>query len=222
MLVLNQNPSQKGDEKLRGNFIALATGLAKMLNNVGLKTQAGLEGFPHFNELTTQEKTTAVERLQFYYDLCLDQITEGQSLRDSKKFTWRALVKLGLSPQSDLLDRIGDGDVVEIYNEEQVQLFRNLEFFDICSYTIEELFCIQWWRLFQREESVSSEILKLVNDLYAKKYPNGVASPLPQHTVLECLSRDRFKIDFFMKYIGPLYKNKQVAALICLEQAALI
>lgn len=221
MLVLNQNLSTN-DETLRSNFIALSMSLAKMLQNVGLKTQAGLEGFPHFNQLTNLEKTTAIERLQFYYDLCMEQLIEGQSLRDSKKFTWRALVKLGLSPQSDLLDRIGEGDIVEIYNEEQVQLFRNLEFFDICSYTLEELFCIQWWRLFQRDEAVSSEILKLVNDLYSKKYPNGVAGPLPQHTVLECLSRDKFKIDFFMKYIGPLYKNKQVGALICLEQAALI
>ncbi|MBS1969024.1 MAG: hypothetical protein JSU04_01885 [Bdellovibrionales bacterium] len=221
MLVLNENTS-KQEQRLRTEFIALAIGLAKMLNEAGTKTQAGLEGFPHFDNLELHDKKVAIESLRFYHDLCRDQVDEGQPLRDSKKFTWRALVKLGLSPQSDFLDRIESGDIVELYNEEQVQLFRNLEFFDICSYTIEELFCIQWWRLFRRDEAVSKSIVQLVSDLFQRKYPNGVSGPLPQHLVVESISRDKFKMDFYMKYIGPLYKNKKVGALICIEQAALV
>ncbi len=220
MLVFNENTS-KQNEKLRIEFIALATGLAKMLNNEGTKTQAGLEGFPHFEQLRPQEKTAAIESLRFFHDLCRDQVDEGQPLRDSKKFTWRALVKLGLSPQSDFLDRIESGDIVELYNDEQIQVFRNLEFFDICSYTIEELFCIEWWRLFRRDEDILKSIVLLVGELFQKKYPTGVSGPLPRHLVVECISRDKFKMDFYMKYIGPLYKNKKVSALICIEQAAL-
>jgi len=220
MFVLNPESSTQ-ELRLQDSFTQLATHLVQLLNTAGLTKIAYLNGLPHFNELTLSEKNTAVEHLKFYRDLCFDHVTEGQSLRDSKRLTWRALVKLGLSPGSDFLNRIECGDVVEIYNTEQVQLFRNLEFFDICSYSIEELFCVPWWRLFNRDTAVSTAIIRLVEDLYQRKFPDGISSPLPRHLVVEALSEDQFNIDFFMKYIGPLYQNKQIAALVCIEQAQL-
>ncbi len=220
MLVLNQKVSCD-DEKLRVNFIQLATNLAQLLHSLGLKTQAGLKDFPYFSALNSFEKATAVERLQFYYNLCMEQQIEGQSLRDSKKFTWRALVKLGLIPESDFLDRLENDDIIEIYNQDHVQLFRNLEFFDICSYSIEELYCIQWWKLFRREPAISETILNMCTDLYLKKYPSGLVNPLPIHWVEECLSRSRYCMDLQLKFLGPLLTNKKVSALICIERATL-
>lgn len=221
MVVLNPDSKQQ-EMILQENFLQLSLALVALLRKEGLKTESHLEGLPHFSQLGLEEKQTAIDRVKFYHDLCFDHVSEGQSLRDSKRLTWRALVKLGLSPGSNLLDRIESDDVIEVYNPDQVQIFRNLEFFDICSYTLEELFCIQWWRLFRRDEAVSGSIIKLVEDLYQRKYPDGAASPLPQHTVVECLSREKTNINFFMKFIGPLYKNKQIEAVICIEQAQLV
>ncbi|WP_413289430.1 hypothetical protein [Bdellovibrio sp. HCB337] len=213
---------QSFNTQLENQFATASTKLIELLSKEGVKNQAYLEGLPYFSQLNEEQKRTAVERLEGYYELCSEQLSEGQPLRDSKRFTWRALSKFGLVPTSNLLETIGDGDIVEIYNSEQVQVFRNLEFFDLCSYTLEELFCLEWYRLFRRESEVSSAIVAMVDELYAKKYPEGLSSPLPHHIVAESISREKITLNFFMKFIAPLYKNKQVAGLVCIEQAAII
>lgn len=221
MLSLDPNRA-RAEKQLEQQFTTVATSLSLLLQNEGLKTKAFMGELSYFKQLTESEKHVALEKLNFYYELCLEHVVENCSLRDSKRFTWRALVKLGLSPNSDLLERLEDGDIVEIYDSQQVQLFRNLEFFDFCSYTLEELFCLEWWRLFKRDEAISNTILRLVNEIYQRKHPNGVSDPFPPHLVVESLSRDKFNVDFYMKQISPLYRKRRVEGLICIERAALV
>lgn len=209
------------DNQLENQFITVATNLHELLAKEGIKNAAYLEGTPYFSALDEQKKRAIIEHMELYYQLCAEHHAEGQALRDSQKFTWRALVKLGWVPSANLMDTIGSGDIVEIYSDEQVQLFRNLEFFDFCSYTLEELFCVEWYRLFARDESVSRDILKMLEEIYSKKHPEGLTMPLPYHIVVESLSRDRFSMDFCMKFIAPLYKNKQIVGVVCVEQAKL-
>lgn len=220
MFALDPNDfSQK--ETLKNLFAELSTNLVTLLSKENIKTAAYREGLPYFSALSINQQIATVNRLKFYHDLCTEQVSEGQSLRDSKRFTWRALVKLSLSPHADFLNRITEGDIIELYNEDGVQVFRNLEFFDFCSYCIEELYCVEWWRLFQRDDQISSQLLEMIPKLFQKKYPEGLEAPLPRHQVVETFSRDKFHIDFFMKYIGPLFHNKRVSALICIEKASL-
>lgn len=220
-----QTPNQKRpdtEEALNRQFTEIAEKLAMMLQNEGLKTQASLNGLSYFSQLTTQQKEVAIEKLSFYHDLCHDHVVEDCSLRDSKRFTWRALVKLGLSPTADFLEALEDGDIVEIYDAQQVQVFRNLDFFDFCSYTLEELFTLEWWRLFKRDEDISKKILDVASEIYQKKHPIGITDPVPEHLVIEELSKEKTKLEFFIKQLSPLYQKHQVAALICVERASFI
>lgn len=208
--------------ELQNRFIELSTSLVEMLKTEGVKTSPYREGLPHFKELNAKSKEIVLERLKFYHDICLEHIVDGQPLRDSQKFTWRALVKLGLTPNSDLISRIEKDDIVEIYSDDQVQLFRNLEFFDYCSYTLEDLFCIEWWKLFKRDEKISESILTLAHDILDRKYPQGITLPFSWHRVAEVASRDKFNVDFLIKYLGPLHKNKQVAGIVCIEKGTIV
>lgn len=215
-------PAQGPEEELKNTFASVSFALTELLSRENVQTKAFSEGLPHFSALSLERKTTALASLQNYYELCAEHVKENQSLRDSKKFTWRALGKMALAPVSDLLDSITEGDVVEIYNLDHVQVFRNLEFFDFCSYTIEELYCLEWWRLFHREEKLVKEILRLLDSFHTRKNPQGLWNALPAHVVSESLSTSKYKVEVLLTYLGPLYSNRQVQSVICIEKAAFV
>lgn len=207
------------NQQLEQKFSALTTALINLLAKEGVKNQPHLEGLPCFSKLNDVEKEVAIQRVETYYQLCSEHVAEGQSLRDSKTFTWRALVKMGLAPLSDFLNNIGDDDIVEIYSYDEIQMFRNLEFFDLCTYTLEELFCLQWYRLFVRAPEIAAAISNIAVEIFSKKHPHGLFEPLPPHIVTQPLAQEKVAVDFLIRYIGPLYQDKQVPAIICIERA---
>lgn len=214
---------QDDDQTLKQQFTEISTALVSLLSAENFKTKAYRdEKLPHFSVLSTAKKIEVINHLEVYYNLCAEHLGEGQALRDSKRFTWRALVKMNLTPLSDLLNRITAGDIVEIYSCDNIQLFRNLEFFDVCSYSLEELFCVEWYRLFRRDQQITDLLGQKVQELLEYKYPEGIVGPLPEHIVTETFSDEKFQSNFFMKVLAPLYQNKRIAAFICIEHGVII
>jgi hypothetical protein len=210
------------DSQLANTFKKLATTLSLLLRREGIYNPAFHPGTPHFNAMPRHQKEYVLQHLEFYNSLCMEHQAEQQSLRDSQKFTWRALKKFGIAPPADLLNRISSKNVVEIYSTDHIQIFRNFEFFDCCSYTLEDLFCLEWWRLFQRDAAINDALTKMSQELLAGRAPEGFFQPLPRHTVIEALAPERFHIDFFMQHLLPLYKNKHVEAVISIVDAEVL
>lgn len=204
---------------LTSEFKVLADDLAMLLQAAGLKTKAYHEGTPYFAALTVDKKMVVLEHLRFYRDLCAEQLQEGKSLRDSQTFTWRALKKCNLVPNANFLSQVTSGDIVEIYNESGIQLFRNLEFFELCSYTLEDLYCCEWWRLYRRSDRVINILMNCCSEIFANEHPQGVHYPVHKHELEEIASIDRNRICMDVKFVGPLYTKKSIKALICIEAA---
>lgn len=211
------------DQTLKLQFTEISSALVELLSAENFQTKAYRdENLPHFSLLSTDKKIEVINRLEVYYNLCAEHLGEGQALRDSKRFTWRVLVKMNLVPTSDLLNKISDGDIVEIYSCDNTQLFRNLEFFDVCSYSLEELFCVEWYRLFHRDEHISKMIGQKLQELLDYKHPEGFENAFPEHTVTEIFSDEKFQSLVFMKLVAPLYQNKRIVAFICIERGGVI
>jgi hypothetical protein len=210
------------DLNYENSFVALSTQLSQFLNLEGIASRPYAADLPHFKKLSLTKKRAVVTHLESYMSLCVDHQMERQALRDSKKFTWRALQKFGFTPTSDFLDKISNADVVEIYSEDHTQLFRNFEFFSFCSYTLEELFCLEWWNLFRRDPKVDVQILAMANQIFAGKAPEGFCKNLETHILEEAQSQDRFKIKYEMQCYLPLYKNRRVEAVVSIVRAELV
>ncbi|RYZ71389.1 MAG: hypothetical protein EOP09_04715 [Proteobacteria bacterium] len=200
--------------ELESSFINLSNQLSDLLKNEGIHKVAYAPGLPLFRALSLERKTRLLSHLQSYNTLCVEHQIDRHSLRDSKTFTWRAMMKFGLTPDSELMDKITNEDVVEIYSEDHTQLFRNFEFFGISSYTLEQLFCLEWWSLFERDDAHSVQILSLVNQMFAGRAPLGFSRVVPAHIVTEKCSEGRFRVNYEMQHFAPLYRNKRVEAII--------
>jgi hypothetical protein len=59
---------------------------------------------------------------------------------------------------------------------------------------------------------------QVVGDLVTHKYPEGIEAPFPEHVVTEIFSDEKFQSKVFMKVLAPLYRNKRIAAFICIER----
>ncbi|HWU44755.1 MAG TPA: hypothetical protein VN132_14990, partial [Bdellovibrio sp.] len=157
-MAVSPNLNSQLDGVLEQRFKKLTKIISMLLTVEGKYQKPYIEGLPYFSKLPTELKQKVVDHLQFYHDLCVEQVSEGYSIKDSPSFVWRALNKLGLVPRSDLFSHLTNEHIVEIYSAENVQLFRNFKFFEFCSYSLEELLTIEWWGLFERDAQITQKI----------------------------------------------------------------
>ncbi|XGC81919.1 hypothetical protein ACES2L_05415 [Bdellovibrio bacteriovorus] len=215
------SPRDNVDENIIEEFMAVALSISEMLKPEGKTVRPFLPGIPYFSKLTAEKKLNVLQQVRFYQELCQSHISEGYKISDNLSFTWRAFRKLGLTPSSDLFNYVEKEDIVEIYSKDQIQLFRNFNFFDCCSYTLEELHTLEWWTLFARDaqynQMILDEALKAISgDVHDAFVPN-----VPWHPVRESRSADKLTMHMGIRRMAPVYKNKRVEGLIVLERATL-
>lgn len=203
-------------------FKALAQQLSLMLSKEGVRVRTYAQGLPYFSKLTEEKKRTANYHLEFYVELCKEQMSEGYSLKDGPTFVWRALRKLNLIPRSDLFQYFNEDSVIEIYSNENVQLFRNLNFFRFCSYTLEELHSREWWLLFDRDASITDGLVGYATKIFTDEIKENFVPQIPLHIVRELESADKLVTEIEFTVMGPLLKNKRAAALIVAENPKII
>jgi len=109
------------------------------------------------------------------------------------------------------LDEILDEtDVIEIYDVNHIQMYRSFNFFQYCSYSFEEIFTNEWWRLFQRSIFVTKKLVEvgvnaINNQINEIQYVN-----CPDHWVDEIYSKHNFGCYVRQKIIVPLLNEKNM------------
>ncbi len=219
--LANNSILQKNTE-FDDRFKKLTALISRFLANEGVFLDAYTEGLPHFSKLSMNEKRAVTDHLQFYHDLCSEQITEGYTLKDNPTFAWRAISKLGLTPRSDLFSYLKNEHIVQIYSANNVQLFSNFRFFEICSYTLEELFSLEWWVLYERDPKITSQLFEYSTKIFSGEIAENFKPQVEKHFVREKSSVDKFILDCTCDLAGPLYKNKRPEAFIAFSTAHIV
>lgn len=214
------NPRYSSELDMR--FMQVTESIASLCANEGTQVKPYKQGLPLFSKLPIERKKEVIRDVEFYEILCLEQVADGCKIKDNLSFTWRALNRLGLVPRSDLFQYMRDDHIVEIYSDQNVQLFRNFNFFDVCSYTLEELHTMEWWSLFDRDPHITKTLFKYASDIFSGVITNNFVPDLLGHQVNEASSSDKLIMEYRMDMMGPLFVQKEPRALISLERAQLI
>lgn len=158
----------------------------------------------HFAALSEEAQAKVLHHFEPYVETCEQSILHRESLLFGKQFLWRVFQKLGLHPSSALLDRIEDGDIVEIYTASYVQVFRSLSFFPICSYTLDDLLCRPFWELFHREPELLARMMTTTEKVVEGKVDNILNWDIEDHWVNEIQSPAPFQAKVRYKCLSPL------------------
>ncbi|HRO66343.1 MAG TPA: hypothetical protein PL182_02130 [Pseudobdellovibrionaceae bacterium] len=172
---------------------------------------------PHFSRLSLEEQKKAVSFLQEFSHICRASLENGCDIKNTRQFLWFTIRRLGLKPPSEMFDHVAEGDIIAIHHGSQ-QLFRNLEYFDYCSYSLEELGCLDWTSLYERPVEMEKDIVSAVDQVYLTK--KMVVSTVGEHIVQETFAPLRLKMGYRLKFVSPLfYKNSTSADhyLVCMQ-----
>lgn len=145
----------------------------------------------HFMALDTSHQQQTLENFRRYVEVCQEVVAQGIGLRDDKMLAWRMFQKMKVHPPSDLMQEIRQGEVIEIYNSDFVQTFRNMRFFEICSYPLDELLCRPFWELVYREESITQMIVHQASRLLSGTVSGLFQFDIPEHSIFEIESPGR-------------------------------
>jgi len=123
-----------------------------------------------------------------------------------------ALKFFGLEMRDDFWKVVSQNDILEIYNIDQIQIFRTLNFFKITGYSLLDMLTIEWFELWHRSSLVLQNFMKFSNDVYQSKLGPGVHPVnLPEHVVKEIYNTyeltefsERIALAKF-KFMCPLY-----------------
>lgn len=67
-----------------------------------------------------------------------------------KVFLKRALEHYGLWVSDEFMNTIQEGQIIEFYGPELIQLYRNIKFFDYCSYSLLDISVFEFYNLWER------------------------------------------------------------------------
>jgi hypothetical protein len=172
----------------------------------GLKVSPYKNSEPSFfGALPAEQQHGVLAHFANYVGVCKETLAGGEPLSQDRLFLWRMFHNMGVHPSSDLMSSILNGDVVEIYNADYVQVFRNLAFFSYCSFTLDELLCRPFWELFRRDPSVQNRLMAVGVAMFQHKITGTQLLDIGPHTVDEIDSPACYHSVIENKIASPLF-----------------
>ena len=101
-------------------------------------------------------------------------------------------------------DFIGPEDVIEVYDYRGIQQYRSFNFFNLCTYTLEDIFTHEWWHLYERNEFVTRQIGVMAGRIFANNESAPVVLDLPSHVAREIWSPGRSTLRVKQKVLFPI------------------
>lgn len=183
-----QGDSLKAATQLSDQILEILEKVGTILSSKGIRcsvsTPSSLE---YFSKLNTSRQREITEQWSNYY-LIISQIVTSQFEEGSemeKAMILKAAEIYGYNVNPNNLHFIRTGEVIELYNLQMIQLYRNLEFFRHCSYDLLTLSCYEWPALYERATQVTNSMISRATEFISLNKDIPVPYNLPIHTMRE-------------------------------------
>jgi hypothetical protein len=199
----------KGDDSSVESFSRRLLLAATELSEIGITAgyrivPATNSSLPLFKAVSVDKQRQIVEVLEKICSIYQAVLNEKQNIRNASSVIWMAFKALDIVPPSDFFDKVSSDDVVEIYSSDGLHRFANFKFFELCSYTLEQIYTLPWTEMWSRPdsaiESIKSHVIKVLHpDQRCTFLVNDEA-----HVVTEISSPFKWQIHYRPKYFAPL------------------
>lgn len=149
--------------------------------------------------------------LRAYNEILEMQAVDGKREKD---LMWKFFAKLRYIPTSDIFDRIEDGHYVEIYDLQGDQIYRSLNYFDMVSFSVEDVLNLNWKRHYKRSSRIKLSLLGLSARLFTGQFHETYdCAKIPTHRVSETIA-GRYLFELKIRYFSPLKQNGKCLAIV--------
>jgi hypothetical protein len=154
---------------------------------------------PDKQDQVQKQFTSYLEMIGFWEEE-IKEISESKMLESCAK-------KLGVVFDPRVYNTITNEHIIEIYTKDLFQIYRNLGFFNLCSYNLMDLLTNEFYELYERSLQVNVLLIEATEKLSKRPYSLEPESLLhiPQHIMREKFSpaKKSFMIQFQAMY--PIY-----------------
>lgn len=174
---------------------------------------------PYFLALPDKEQDLILQQLEFMIQIGNQLHSEKRSVRGSQ-YAWAFCKALGLLPPHDLYARIPEDTVIEIYDANHKLIFACLDFFEIVSYSLEELYSRPWMDLFVRDNTeVFDKLWNLSTEMLAGQHKGPVTTSHFDSSVIREAAYPNLRWARIQpRLFAPLFKHQKVSGYICANE----
>lgn len=113
---------------------------------------------------------------------------------------------LRLSYPPNCTDTFVSGDLVEVYDMNRLQVFRNMQFMEYSNYSLIEILSIEWPKLFDRAAAITEKMIQYCDDaLWLKN--QTIPFDVPAHYMRELQTDQRQTYEIRFRYISPVFSG---------------
>lgn len=214
------------NDNFADQFIFYSEKIKKLAQTINIQLKTFDDAtLPHFHNLPDYKRNEVLFAIKNFVHICETTLSNNKELSDTRSLTWFALKEMGLRFNSDIFSHISDTDVLEVYTNDNIQVFRNFRFLELISYTLEDIFCRPWTELFDHKNPEKIEkILEIASDYErCKSFDTISLNHLGTYSIEEVCSSNRFQYTYKMKYISPIRdENKRPFGYLVIESADII
>lgn len=141
---------------------------------------------PFFSTLSAEHQREIIDLLNTLVDIASDLQSQKLKVTEPINLIKTFFKKFNIHAPAWVIDTITDRDIVDVYNMDSRLVVASFNFFEICTYSIEEIFCRPWAELWSREGDTHIEIFQLCRSLLNGEITQPVdMTYIPQHKVRE-------------------------------------
>ena len=147
-----------------------------------------------------------IQNLSKMVDILDTCVEENVDPFDDREFFRLSMREMKLSYPADFLKRIKSEDIIEAYDMNRHQIFRNMRFMEASSYSLTEMLSQEWPTLFERSSQITALIIKATEqDMWSAN--TIIDSNIPKHFIRELLSREPQVCEIQHKFFAPLFSG---------------
>lgn len=192
-----------------------------------LETAALLKGFgydvkayssphlPHFHRLSSKQQKNVIQALEAYNGALKAEYIHNDF--NHERFIIQFLFRIGIAPSEELHDTISREKFIQIYNPDQLQIFRSLPCFERCSFTLEQLTTHPWFDLWERESLFYYALFGLASTALKIARFTKLSLGFPYHRVTEVNSANQYSFDYRIKSLSALTRQGKLQAALLVE-----
>lgn len=186
-------------------LLSLAGHTRAQVSKIIKKYPASIGGADLLTSVPDKQLHAAIGSLE-HFSHALAQCEElGINPWDDQEFLRLCLKQLGYTVSSEYLKNITSDDLVEGYNLDNVQVYRNMKFMEICGYSLEDVLAYPWPNLYERSQQITNKILARVRE--SLESGRVLKADVETHYMKEHASSTRQIVEVTFRYIAPLYRN---------------
>lgn len=190
--------------------------LSKLLQSYGFDLAPYKDSsLPEFHNLLPEARQHVANSLHAYVGALRSELLEGSM--NPERFVLQFLFRIGQAPNSDLYDLLRNERYIQIYNRDNLQIFRSLACYERCSFTLEQLTSRTWFELWERDNLFYMAFVGMAHKMRDVVKFSCFKFDFPFHKVTEIDSAMGYSFHYKLKTVCGLTRQNQIQSALLIE-----